>query len=134
MSGSFSATVMAVDDRDRDHLWRRLLGVALLLTSDQENANPEPTLPILAWRDSRPRDQMPGAAIQSPDNNTNVTSRRNITIRFTARGRQGITRVELRRLNQTIDVVAPPTVRTSFSGSFDYPATSTGTHTLEVVP
>jgi serine/threonine protein kinase len=114
-----------------------LLGIAVaiaLLLSPNNNAPQEPTLPAVpSGPTAVPDDLRPGAAIQSPDNNTVVELGRSVTIRFIARGSQGITRVELRRFDQPLDVMTAGG-ETMFSGSFDYMAASTGTHQLEIVP
>jgi serine/threonine protein kinase len=104
------------------------LGIALLLSP---NTKPEPTLPFAPT--GPPDDVRPVAVIQSPENNATARLGQTITIQFIARGRQGITRVELRRFNQTIDVLSAGGQNT-FSGSFNYLPADTGAHVLEVVP
>jgi serine/threonine protein kinase len=108
------------------------VGIALLLSPN--NSPQEPTLPFAPSGPTVIPDNLrPGIAIQSPDNNTVVDLGRSVTIRFIARGSQGITRVELQRFGQTINV-ANAGGQTTFSGWFDYVAASTGTHQLEIVP
>jgi serine/threonine protein kinase len=110
------------------------IAVAIALLLSPNNSPQEPTLPYApSGPTAVPDDMRPGAAIQSPDNNTVVELGRSVTIRFIARGSQGITRVELRRFDQTINVVSAGG-ETTFSGGFDYVAASTGTHQLEIVP
>jgi hypothetical protein len=108
--------------------------IALLFSSDSGSENGEPTLPFGTTQPTDvPAELLPGVTITSPGPNTSVQLGALVTINFTAQGRQGITRVELRRFNQVIEVVGAGS-QASFSGSFTYPANSTGTHTLEVVP
>jgi serine/threonine protein kinase len=114
-----------------------LLGIAVaiaVLLAPKDNAPQEPTLPVVpSGPTAVPDDLRPGAAIQSPDNNTVVELGRTVTIRFIARGSQGITRVELQRFDQTLNFISAGG-ETTFSGWFDYMAASTGTHQLEIVP
>ncbi len=114
-----------------------LLGIAVaiaLLLEPNNSPAPEPTLPFAPSGPSAVPDELrPSAAIQSPDNNSVVDLGRTVTIRFIVRGSRGITRVELRRFDQTIDII-PAGGETAFSGSFNYVTGSTGTHALEIVP
>ncbi len=75
----------------------------------------------------------PSAAIQSPPNNTQVSLGDTVEIQYTVRDTQGLTRVELRRLNRVI-MSTPIGGQQLYQGYFTYEPDSTGTHTLEVVP
>jgi hypothetical protein len=110
------------------------LAVALLLSPGNNGADGGPTLPVAPANPTDiPAELRPGVVIESPQNNASAGLGTTVTIQFVARGRQGITRVELRRFGQVIDAVAAGGQNT-FAGWFFYSATSTGTHTLEVVP
>ncbi|MCC6798642.1 MAG: hypothetical protein IT325_00880, partial [Anaerolineae bacterium] len=75
----------------------------------------------------------PSAAIQSPPNNIQVRLGNTIEIQYTVRDTQGLTRVELRRLNRVI-LSTPIGGQQLYQGYFTYEPDSTGIHTLEVVP
>jgi hypothetical protein len=106
--------------------------VAIALLLSPNNSPQEPTLPVSPGPTGIPDNLRPGVAIQSPANETVVDLGRSVTIRFTARGNQAITRVDLQRFGQTINEVAAGGA-TTFSGWFDYVPASTGTHQLEIV-
>ncbi len=108
------------------------LAVALLLARD--NNSTEPTSPAATFDPGgAPQGQLPRAEIEDPPNNASASLGEVVYIRFNAQGARGISRVELRRFNQTIDVVSGEG-KQNVSGTFSYPATSTGAHVLEVVP
>lgn len=75
----------------------------------------------------------PSAAIQTPANNTQISLGDTVEIQYTVRDTQGLTRVELRRLNRVI-MSTPIGGQQLYQGYFTYEPDSTGVHTLEVVP
>ena len=90
------------------------------------------------WRDARPAASptpfdRPSAAVQSPANNAQVRLGETIEVQYSVRDNQGLTRVELRRLNRVI-MSTPIGGQQMYQGYFTYEPDSTGTHTLEIVP
>jgi serine/threonine-protein kinase len=114
-----------------------LFGVVLVIallasSSDGDSNNREPSPPATALPTSIPADQRPNVMISAPLNNTVYELGTVATIQFTAAHPQGITRVELRRFGQPIDT-QPAAGQPTYQGSFQYLASSTGTHNLQVV-
>ncbi len=105
-----------------------VLATGLLDGNGEENAA-TPTVPAAS---PTPFDR-PSAAVQSPANNAQVRLGETIEVQYSVRDNQGLTRVELRRLNRVI-MSTPIGGQQMYQGYFTYEPDSTGTHTLEIVP
>lgn len=105
-----------------------VLATGLLGGNDGERST-TPTVPVASPTPL----YRPSASIQSPPNNTQVELGDTVEIQFTVRDTQGLTRVELRRLNRVI-TSTPIGGQQLYQGYFTYEPDSTGTHTLEIVP
>lgn len=110
------------------------LGVIIVLATGLLDGDGEaiPATPTVPAASPTPLDR-PGAAVQSPANNTRVELGDTVEIQFSVRDNQGLTRVELRRFNRVI-MSTPIGGQQLYQGSFIYEPDSTGTHTLEIVP
>lgn len=105
----------------------------VLLSGDETPA--EPTAPPTQTGVPTPTTDpalRPNVFITAPYDNAAVELGGAVQIEFNASAQGGVTRVELRRFGQVLDVIEAGSVPT-FQGWFTYYPDSTGPHTLEVV-
>ncbi len=105
----------------------------VLLSGDETPA--EPTAPPTQTDVPTPTTDpalRPNVFITAPYDNAAVELGGAVQIEFSASAQGGVTRVELRRFGQVLDVIEAGSVPT-FQGWFTYYPDSTGPHTLEIV-
>jgi hypothetical protein len=111
------------------------IGVLGMVLLSSDSAPAEPTIPPSPTGPPTPTIDpalRPTVFITSPYENTAVELGDPVEIEFNATAERGITRIELRRFGQTLNVIEAGNLP-AFQGWFTYQPDSTGPHTLEIV-